>query len=84
MEVKDPRLLITDLLEKMGGARASPYSGMGRPERGHKGGEGERGMKDTGKDTPSIRRINFFPFYVVWCFFSNNSSLTQIVRFVYR
>ncbi len=29
---------------------------MGRPERGHKGGEGERGMKDTGKDTPSCRR----------------------------
>ncbi|MDO8125332.1 MAG: hypothetical protein Q6364_13260 [Candidatus Hermodarchaeota archaeon] len=29
-----------------------PIAGTGRPERGHKGGEGERGMKDTGKDTP--------------------------------
>ncbi len=35
----------------------APNSGMGRPERGHKGGEGERGMKDTGKDTPSCRQV---------------------------
>jgi hypothetical protein len=54
---------------------APPYSGTERPERGHKGGEGERGMKDTGKDTPSIRRVGMNPvgsFYLVRCLMSDN------------
>ena len=48
---------------------------MGRPERGHKGGEGERGMKDTGKDTP-IPVADAIPrFHVVLCLMVKYSSL---------
>jgi len=45
---------------------ALPDSGMGRPERGHKGGEGERGMKDTGKETPSCRQVVVWFYLVRW------------------
>ncbi len=52
-----------------------PIAGTGRPERGHKGGEGERGMKDTGKDTPIPVADGVPRFHVVSCSILKYSGL---------
>jgi len=52
-----------------------PIAGTGRPERGHKGGEGERGMKDTGKDTPNPVADGVPRFHVVVCLMVKYSGL---------